>query len=321
MPTKKRCNWDSDNHQWLTAEHIHGCKDGGCPGCKPCEKDHCGMRGRCDRHVNHDAGIITCARCIGGVRTTITKIVDAYEHDLHEEAERLGVTSEAFMLIGPALAPEIVHLAKLEDNPLEIDPDHHPLRVLGDWDMTVRTEYQMPTTIRRTVPRSADYLKDMLATDFPHRADFDRFADELKDCLTHIEAVLHDSRSREVGARCPACGTNAPRLVRRYAETDGEHVIGCGDVDCTGGCVELDDTWHCPADAAHWWTMTDYRLRVDATFVETADWLPDSEASNRTDVPRATIRSWALRGHVKKRTVAGRIVYRIADILTRKEAS
>lgn len=316
MPVKITCHWNG--HAWKTAEHVRACNDTTCTGCKDCPEQHCehGRRINADdtihrpgcksHNVDHNAGIWTCPTCIGKVKRTIRAIVDAYDHDLHEEAERLGVTSEAFMLIGPAVAPEIVHLAKLQDNPLELDPDHHPLRVLGDWDLGVRTAFQTPTAIRVTVNRSADYLTDMLAEKFPHMEMFQRFAADLTACLTHIEAVLHDSRQREVGARCPACTENAPKLQRRYAEDETD---------------DLNDTWHCPADPAHWWTMTDYRLRVDANFVDTADWLPDSEASTRTDVPRATIRSWALRGHVTKRTVAGRIVYRITDILTRKEAS
>lgn len=158
------------------------------------------------------------------------------------------------------------------------DDEHHPLSVLGWWEMALREDYGPATNKRITVASAADYLDRML-----HRLandpaqDFPLFAREVATCRAHMEAVLHDSRQPERGAPCPNCPQPAPRLSKRY-----------DDEDRTGAS----DRWTCPA-CGSWWSEADYRLRVGARYVEHADRLTAQQLADRLRVPIGTIRSWA----------------------------
>jgi hypothetical protein len=64
---------------------------------------HCTARRSCAQHVGPNE--LTCARCIGRVRTTIRRIVDLAAL-MHTQAMNDGVDSEAANLSGPAADPE-----------------------------------------------------------------------------------------------------------------------------------------------------------------------------------------------------------------------
>lgn len=88
-----RCHWDGE--QRVTERHLRDCNSAGCEGCAPCREDHC----RCGGHL-HENEPLTCAKCVGKVRTNLGRI-----HDLCRlapvAATEGGVTSATAVLAGP----------------------------------------------------------------------------------------------------------------------------------------------------------------------------------------------------------------------------
>src|SRR5690348_9354345 len=91
------CRWDNEAGDYLD--------DG-----EPCRRDeygdptkHCTARRTCAQHVG--AGELTCARCIGRVRSTLRRI-PALAALMPVVALEGGVNSEAASLAGPAADPE-----------------------------------------------------------------------------------------------------------------------------------------------------------------------------------------------------------------------
>lgn len=329
--SKPKCHWGGVDLGWLSPEHLRACTDAGCPGCRPCGKGHCALRGRCAAHVEHAAGIFTCPSCIGSVRADIAAVVELYASAMPVEAYAAGVESEAFNLIGPAASVDQFAARRQYDDaargwcefPPSNDP-HHPYVVLGGWDMAMREVYGPYTDLFVSVTGAADYLTGLLEGAFPHTREFEEFAHDVARCRTHLEVVAHDSRAPEQGARCPRCADEredgkGPRLRKRYAEGRDEPARA-GERD----------TWHCPDVAAHWWTERDYRNRVEREFVKHAPALPVRELSDRCGVPASTIRRWAARTTRKiddewveippkikpvGRSDDGRKTYAVADVL------
>lgn len=286
--SKPKCRWGGPESGWLSPEHLRDCKAADCSGCRPCGEDHCAFRGRCAHHVDHAAGIITCPSCIGTVRGDLRAIAQLHAVALPSEAVEKGVDSEAFNLVGPAPAPADLAERREADEWLQgwcaikPDPDHEPYTLLGRWDLALRETYGPPTRLRITVSRAADYLEGLLAGPFPHAPEFEVFAREVKACREHAEQVLHDSRKPEEGARCPECGKGGPRLRKRYAE---------GKDDKTRRGER--DTWHCPANPAHWWSEHDYRARVDGAYLAHAPTLTADDMERAHGIPASTVRRWA----------------------------
>lgn len=323
-----KCTWDA-KHGWLTVEHVRDCDDHACSGCKPCGKSHCGMRGRCANHVDVGSGIITCPGCVGKVRKDLALVVTLHGAALPEEVVAAGVESDAMNLIGPAALPEHVDFRRgwceivydRDNRPGRPRAEQHPYLVLGRWDLALRETYGPPTDLSITVSRAASYLDGLLAGHFPHGDEFEEFARDLAACRSHLEAVIHDSRTPEVGRPCPRCAEVAengkgPKLRKRYASGDDEKTKG-GE----------HDTWHCPADPEHWWSERDYRDRVAADYVEHADELPARELAERVNVPLSTLRKWAARSWdsearewreplivSRRKSADGRKLYRVEDV-------
>jgi hypothetical protein len=310
------------------------------------------MRGRCPSHVEPETGERTCPRCIGKVRTRLDDIELLASLSLPEEAVEAGVDGEAFNLAGPAADPgqweaRRQRMVASDDGrgwcqwprheALDrLDP-RHPYTVLAGWDMAMRETYGPPTDLLTSVSRAAAYLRGLLAGPFPHGDEFEDFDRETADCLTHLEAVIHDSREPEKGAPCPTCRAyfvRPPRLRKRYAAHPG---LPAGEVCAKKHrgeeCVTCDgeaDTWHCPDVPGHWWTESDYRNRIGREFVTHAPELPVRELAERCDVPASTIRRWAATTNRKVggewvsippklrpagRSADGRKTYAVADVL------
>jgi hypothetical protein len=328
--TGPKCHYDAELG-WVTPEHVRDCDDHGCAGCKPCGKTHCAMRGRCSEHVEAAAGIRTCPRCIGKVRTRLTRIENLYaladvavelrandSGALLDEAAESGIDGEAFNLVGPAADPaqwaerrrRVVAADRARgwcDYPrhgaLDPDDERHPYAVLGRWDYALREEYGPQTDLFITVSRAADYLRGLLDGPFPHGDEFEDFDRETTACLTHLEAVIHDSRAPEEGRHCPVCIEQfgkGPRLRKRYA-----------DHDTTGAS----DTWHCLDNSAHWWTESDYRSRVASDYLEYAVALTAADMQAQYRIKPGSLRTWAARGLVRKRgkNDQGLTLYDVAD--------
>jgi hypothetical protein len=308
------CRWSTE-HGWLSPEHLRDCPNQGCTGCKPCPKTHCAMRGSCSNHVTIDAGLRTCPRCIGSARRELMHIGDLYAvagtmvalrtievGALLEEAAEGGVDSEALYLVGPAAAPEQWSEKRRRlgatfdargwcDYPrpegLAEDDPHHPYSVLARWDQALREQYGPITDLFVTVTSAIDYLLGLLAGPFPHGDEFEDFVKEIGACRSHMETVIHDSRTPELGRPCPRCveaNGKGPRLRKRYASGDDERTRR-GD----------HDTWHCSDVAEHWWTEHEYRDKVAVDYLEHASELPATELAQRIGVSLSTIRKWTAR--------------------------
>lgn len=332
---EQKCRWDADLG-WLTPEHVRDCDDTACSGCRPCPMTHCALRGRCASHVDVGAGLITCPSCIGRVRSDITAIEDLHAVDLPEEAEVAGVESEAFNLVGAAAAPGqyAEHRRRLGEvyegrgwcdwpraERYGADDRHHPYLVLGRWDLALREQYGPQTDLFITVTSAADYLRGLLAGPFPHSDEFEEFATEIAACRSHLENVVHDSRTPELGRECPRCveqNGEGPRLRKRYA-------VGSSEAVRNGSL----DTWHCPDEPEHWWSEKDYRDRVASDYLEHATALTAADLSARLGIPQSTIRRWASttrrlvdgtwtdvppKIRPVRRQTDGRKLYRVADV-------
>lgn len=210
--------------------HLRDCNTSGCPGCEPCEPTygHC----RCGRHLTeHEPR--TCARCVGHTRDDLTQIETACA-DLPGEATHRGVNSEAAMLAGPSADPAAwgrrasrAMLGRIPADYLEDCRDElHPLWVLGTWEMCWRRELGHHTEEPLTIDAALDYLRLQLTymaqRDEP---DFDQFATEIRQCRSHLQAVLHDqNRGDLAGVGCFDCGGD---LERRLTTSGLEDVWTC----------------------------------------------------------------------------------------------
>ncbi len=355
-----RCHWNPDTG-WLTPEHVRDCTAGDCGGCKPCPATHCAMRGTCANHVDDNAGIRTCPSCIGATRRKLGGISDLYAvagtlvaertpdvGALLDEAAESGIDSEALNMVGPAASHEQWsekrrRLAAEFDargwctfprpEALAEDDPHHPYAVLSRWDITLRDQYGPQTDLFVTVTSAVDYLTKLLAGPFAHSDEFEDFSRDIAKCHNHLETVIHDSRTPEVGRPCPTCGegdTKAPRLQKRYAaHTKVKPGEQCDLHDCRT-CAGRDDTWHCPRVPEHWWSEDDYRLRVASDYLKHAAELPIIDLADRCGVPASTIRRWASttkrmadgewietppKLRPARQRTDGRKLYRVADVL------
>jgi hypothetical protein len=315
-----RCHWDAQAG-WLSPAHERDCDDDTCQGCRPCSDSHCGIDG-CATHVDHDAGIWTCPRCIGKTRAELARIVTLYESDLPEQAEYAGINSEALNLIGPApLLEDYETMRECTDAERgwcswPITDQHHPYQVLGRIDMALREIYGPRTSLAVRVERAAAYITDLLAGRFPHEDQFEDAAKEIHQLRRHMESVIGNSTKPETGAPCPRCEVEIqaapdnerepPRLIKRYASGDDERSLA-GEYD----------TWHCPDNGAHWWTNEDYLMTVEAVNrerVREGRWLTAAEVRDRYEVKPATLRKWASRDQVKSRWIAEQLRYDTTDV-------
>lgn len=324
-----RCTWDKDRG-WLTAEHRADCREGDCAGCRPCGKSHCAMRDRCGNHVEQHAGIYTCPSCIGKTRRAVKAIAVRYA-ELPAEFEFIGVESEVLNLHGPAafpgqwaerrrrLAEQYAdrgwcdfprHGAMADDDP------HHPLAVLGRWDIAVRESYGHPSDLFVTVSRAVDYLAGDVLSTLAHTKEFEEFAKDIASCLSHLEDVLALTERPEQGAPCPTCRVDlAGQLDDEGKQKKAKRLLKHYGADLQG----KQDTWHCPTNPEHWWGDVDYRARVEGDYVEQATELTADQAAKRFDIKASVIRVWGSRGHVRKCGLNrdGITLYDVKDIAKR----
>lgn len=355
--TKPTCTWTDAG--WMTPEHRSDCREAICRGCRPCSEDHCALRGRCAEHVEHEAGIFTCPRCIGKTKRTVREILTRYA-ELPAEYEFAGVESEVLNMHGPAADPRVwadrrARLTQVyaergwcdypKHGALAPDDEHHPYAVLARWEQAIRESYGPQTDLFMTMSSAVDYLTGPVMETFAHTREFEEFAKETKACLSHLEDVLAMSVRPEQGAPCPTCGLElaqrrmhcpddscedckekAPRLVKRIAEHPpgwlGKDAPVCEVADCRT-CAGDMDTWHCPKDAAHHWDNVSYRSRIDRDYVDHADALTADQAAERFGLKASVIRVWGSRELVRKcgKNAEGITLYAVADIASRVEVS
>lgn len=305
------CRWVASDHpRVLPGRHDADCVSEWCRGCQPCAEPHCRVCG-----LTHADG--ACAECLAETREalrSIGRLCDA----LPEEVEHRGINGEAMMLLGPAADPEAVgHVqasiaaGRLPADYLDVaDHELHPLFVTGTWDMIWRDalEHDEPTS-RLTLADAVAYLDRQMTymASFEH-VPFEDFARDLRACVTHLEAVLHDGEQVEKGAPCLTC----KRPVVRMTTDDGEVTYHCE---------------RCRRDL----TDNEYRLAVRVAHTAHADRLNIDDLAERIDVPASTIRRWANVVRIQRRGEApvelpplirscgmdgrNRKVYRVEDAL------
>lgn len=312
---------------YLTKEHREPCRDTECEGCKPCEPrdangnplNHC-TNGHCTEHVA--PSVLTCPRCVGRARDDLGAIADLSTLMIHE-AIVAGPESEAAMLAGPSIDPIAAYWRRINQlrqdhdllEPLDSEDPHHPLAVLGRWELMLREDYSqdysdLPPITITGARRYLDAILDMLAQD--QNQDWPLFASELRACRRHLEGVMRDSHAPERGAPCFQCAEDspekpAPRLVRHRRDFDQ-----LGHPDPSGAS----DFWGCPLTDAHWWFEADYRRLAADHFMNHSDRLTASQIEDQYEVKQGTLRKWAHDGDVRKRgrDESGRQMYDTNDI-------
>jgi hypothetical protein len=279
------CRYSRDAEDYLT------------PDGEPCAQPHC----RICSHVHHDG---TCPECLARIREDMREIARLCGK-LPEETEHRGVNGEAMMLLGPAADPEALgHVqASIAAGRLPADyldhatGEHHPLFVLGTWDMVVRDalEHDDPGE-RVTIGSAREYLDRQLTYlgGFAY-LPIEDLARDVRTCRAHLEAVLHDGEQRDTGAPCMTC--NVP-LRRVWGRDEGE------------------DGWRCPR-CKETSTEAQYRFAVAHLHRKEATELTDRDMEIRTGVKAGTIRVWARRGYVARRLDSGRTLYCVADVEAR----
>lgn len=218
-----------------------------CPGCLPCPETHCVV---CRR--SHALG--ACPECIAATRDDLAAI-RLMCGALPTEVKHRGVNGEALMLLGPTadlearqyaeasyLAGrlpegwlETIHGKKCptlrnepclgcgKDGEPRLDGELHPLTVLGTWEIVYRDRFDQPSDLRITIARAGDYLARWL-----HRfaeddeVPFEDFAQDVRRCRAHLEAVLHDQAQGDLAnVGCFECGGDLERkLTDRHGFED-----------------------------------------------------------------------------------------------------
>lgn len=307
MSKTPRCTYVAPDG-WMTPEHRNDCNHPSCPGCRPCSKDHCALRNGCPNHVDHAAGIVTCPSCIGRTRKDLKTIVRLSLFDIPVEAIDAGIDSEAMNLT--AVASIALPIDSRRGWCHYPPREHHPFTVLAGWELTLREDYGPNTQLRLTIPRAADYLDTLLNGGFPHERRFEDFAGEIRRCRAHLEAVVHDSLVPETGAPCPECEGKAPKLIKRYGDSTGRHLNNCDGGDCRG-CSDDRDTWHCPADPAHWWSNADYWNRIEGKYLNPAEWMNAKDAANELGISIGALKVRAVRKPKGRSRRDGSAVYSV----------
>src|SRR4051812_11090213 len=252
-----RCRWDREQEMYL--------RDG-----EPCKVDdygdpthHCTARRSCGNHIGR--GELTCARCIGRVRSVIRRIVELAPLAL-TRAIAAGVESDAANLAGPAADPRRwsdrriamnAHLLTWErlgriteaqygraKGNMADDDDQHPYVVLTRWHMMFAEDYNHRLPDVMSISDSGAYLERVLhvVAQDPEQ-DFPLLRNETRKVLDHLEAVLQNSMKPERGAPCPEC-----RDEGRVLRLSREYPHWCDDEDCERMhyADDSEDRWTCP---------------------------------------------------------------------------
>lgn len=308
----------------LPGRHTGTCRDPECLGCQPCDRSHCRVCG-----VAHVAG--ACPECMAETREALREI-GRLCGSLPEEVEHRGVEGEAMMLLGPAADPEArghLEASALAGriDPRSIEGDHlrgcrdghclgcagqlHPAFTLGRWEDVWRDalDHDPPAEVF-DMAATVDYLDRTMAymSTWPH-VPFEEFARDMRRCLSHLEAVLHEGEQIDQGAPCMTCNTDLRRVWKGdMMPWSGKHLLHPEKA--------REDGWACPR-CRRWHTENQYRAAVLNLHNENAEWLTDTAMEIRTKVKAGTVRVWATRGEVSRKRDQGRTVYSVADVLER----
>lgn len=293
------CKWVARGEpRVIQGRHLDDCELGEfCKGCQPCTEPHCRVCG-----ITHANG--SCAECQGETRGYLREIARMCDA-LPTEVVHRGIGGEAMMLWGPVADPEArghleasVAAGRVPADYLDhADGELHPLFVLGSWDMVWRDALDHDEAGVLTLAGAVDYLDRTLGymADYEH-VPFEDFARDLRQCAAHLERVLHDGEQRDEGVPCLTCERPLTRVWGKDEAADG---------------------WECKRCRAQS-TEAQYQLAVKADYIASSEWLTDADMAVRTGVKAGTVRVWAQRNAVRRKRDAGRTLYAVADVETRK---
>lgn len=241
------CKWDADTSTYMTPDGEE---------CDTPRRDHCTARRTCSQHLGW--GELTCARCLGRVRTNIRRIAEVAPLLMTAALETRRIDSEAANLAGPACDPEAWSWRKVAAmqgrawhwSQLEEDDERHPYTVLTRWEFMIREDYDQPRTTRTSITSAAAYLDRVLSKVAQDEdQDFRLLAGEVRRCRDHLDAELRVREFHQKGAPCPDCRAHdrITPLVIEYGH------------DVTG----KDDRWVCSRDRSHWRSPQDYERWVE----------------------------------------------------------
>jgi hypothetical protein len=172
----------------------------------------------------------------------------------------------------------------------------HPLTVLLSWAMVWRDALDHDEAPDATLETAVDYLDRTMSYMAGYEwVPFEDFSRDLRRCVGHLEAVLHDGEQVDRGAPCMTCGVALER---------------------TWGKDEAQDGWRCPR-CRETSTEDQYRFAVAHLHREEAEWLTDRDMEQRTGVKAGTVRQWASREEIARKRDAGRTVYCVSEVMAR----
>lgn len=279
----------------LAHRHTTDCEHPStCRGCQPCTQPHCRVCGY--RHTE-----TVCGDCMDETREALHDIARMCGV-LPIEVRHRGAMGEAMFLLGPTADPEArghleasVAVGRVPASYLaEAAGDHHPVWVLGTWDMVWRDALDHDTRDLVQLGDAVAYLDQTMTymAGYPHLG-FEEFVSDLLACRTHLEGVLRDGEQHDRGAPCMSCGELLERVWGVGHTTDG---------------------WKCPR-CHRTSTEAQYRFAVAHLHREEATHLTARDCEIRTGVRAGTVRVWASRGLVARRTDAGRTLFAVDDVL------
>jgi hypothetical protein len=338
------CRWvASDQPRVLVGRHDDDCPGETCTGCLSCPWSHCRVCGRA--HAEH-----ACPGCVGDVRGSLTQLRRMCSTLPTEVAHRGLDSEAMVLLGPVADPEARGHVeasykaGRLPEGWLETGThgEHcpllsneactgcgggelHPLTVTWWWNECYREALEHPPTpaIGPRYDTSGKRIPDFGVADLIDYLDhhltaiatlpdvpFEDLGRDLRQCVAHVERVLHDGEQVETGAPCMTCRGSLVRVYEGdelpWAHRDGSKPRASEDV------------WAC-ARCREWRDDGEYRLNVADVHRDNADWLTDQEMEIRTGIRAGTIREWARdregRGMlVAKRRDSGRTVYAVADV-------
>lgn len=258
------------------------------------------------------------------IHRNLTAITEMCERLAHEAETQGDPTSEAVMLDTPAgnreawehqyatLANATYQTNGQRDRALAYAQDQtgetHPLLVLATWGDAIRDERGQPSDLKATISRAADYLRESIDWCLTSNDDgdlnfiaIDQLEADLRKVRAHLENILKDGYRPDLGVPCMDCGTS---LIKDWGPTPEQDTWQC---------------WPCGTDSTH----DQYMLAVQADYLANAEWLTADQLETQWRIPRSTLKSWARRGHVQKRTDpnTGRRVYHVQQSLTKRDTA
>ena len=311
------------------------------PDGEPCPEDHCGVCGW--RHLDN-AHPNVCPSCVGRVRNDLARIVELYEA-LPDEAAHHSRDSAAGATVMDVMGGEAMTFlgpfsSGLASINLIRDDDRHPGRELWQVEEGWREWLGVPTGLRWTLWRCADFLGEHLTRmaqvgprrystgeplpwcedlsiygdDIEFPPEFPLDAAAIRQAKSALEAVVKANVRPVVGVRCltPDCDGD---LMQPYADPDP-----CDHEHAPCGCDQggRRDTWRC-GRCDRRYTDAEYRRAVALWQADHQPLRTAAEIREMVGIEPATLWQWVHRGHIKAYGSQGKRRYHIGEVRRRAQ--